>query len=266
MFEGSDYVYYAMYLVGFAIMMILNLRDHDRYHIGKKEAVLVTLVTYVAGVGGGMLMGKLYSAVSLALGGGTHSNIAIFGAVVFTPILLCVFFRLLKRDWRAILDMLTPGIFIVLLCAKFGCNFAGCCAGFVCDFGIYNPRVEATVFPVQAFETVTMIPIVIFGYYFTKKYKKFVKGMAYPVTAGIYCIARFLWEFARYYAPDDKMGDFFLGLTFWQLWCIFVLVCSIVMFLILNSQKFRNHEIAVARAAAAERKAKKEAHRKKKKK
>ena len=62
MFEGSDYVYYAMYLVGFAIMMILNLRDHDRYHIGKKEAVLVTLVTYVAGVGGGMLMGKLYSA------------------------------------------------------------------------------------------------------------------------------------------------------------------------------------------------------------
>ena len=263
MFEGGDYVYYAMFLVGFAIMMILNVRDCGLYHIEKKEAVLVTLVTYVAGVGGGMLMGKLYTAIAQSLGGEGSSNIAIFGAVVFTPIMLSVFFWLIRRDWRAILDMLTPTIYIVLLCAKFGCNFAGCCAGFVCDFGIYNPRIGETVFPVQAFETVTMIPVVIAGYYFVRKYKKFVKGMAYPVTAGMYCILRFFWEFVRYYAPGDAMGDFFLGLTFWQCACILVLVCCVIMFLILNSKKVRDRDIAIARAQAAERKAKRAAHRKK---
>lgn len=262
MFEGSQYVYYGMYLVGFAIMMVLNLRDHDRYKLTKKEAVWITLITYVAGVLGAMLMGKLYTVVSQARGDTGTSNVAIFGAVVFTPIMLCVLFRLMKKDWRNILDMLTPGIFIILACAKFGCIFEGCCYGVVCDFGLYNPRANATVFPVQIFEVITMIPVIIAVQVFVRKYKRYVKGMAYPVTAGLYSIVRFCWEFARYYS--DNMRHVFLGLTFWQIFCVIVLISSVIMFAILNSQKLRDREIAAARAAEAARRERKAQHRKKK--
>ncbi len=35
MFKGSEYAYYAMYLVGFAIMMIINLKNHKKYDLKK---------------------------------------------------------------------------------------------------------------------------------------------------------------------------------------------------------------------------------------
>ena len=91
MFEHSDLFYDAMYVVGFALMMVLNLRDHARYEIKKRDAVLTTVYTYVCGIVGAMLMGLVYTKVNAAFGYEDQSNVAIFGAVVFTPFLILLF-------------------------------------------------------------------------------------------------------------------------------------------------------------------------------
>ena len=51
------------------------------------------------------------------------------------------------------------------------------------------------------------------------------------MTAGLYCTARFCWEFMRYY--DDEMRHVFLGLTVWQGVCILVVAASIVSIVLL---------------------------------
>ena len=89
MFPGSDKVYYGMYLVGFAIMMMVNLKTYEKYDVTKKTAVVFTLITYVAGVCGAMIMGDMYTAAIAKYDGG-YSNVAIFGAVFFTPIFMTV--------------------------------------------------------------------------------------------------------------------------------------------------------------------------------
>lgn len=139
MFKGSEYAYYGMYLVGFAIMMLVNLKTYKKYELKKSTAVIFTLITYAAGVYGAMIMGSLYSEISKRFDAG-GSSVAIFGAVVFTPIFMTAVALILGQPWRKIIDLLALGIFIILACAKFGCFMSGCCPGRECSFGVYNPK------------------------------------------------------------------------------------------------------------------------------
>lgn len=251
MFKGSEYVYYLMYLVGFAIMMILNIKDCGRYKIEKKNAVIYTLYTYVAGVVGAMIMGKIYTAIAHALNDNSVSRVAIFGAVMITPIILVITFLIIKSDFRRNMDMLTPGIFIILASAKLGCFMNGCCGGFVCDFGIYNPEIGEKVFPVQIFEVLTMIAVIVLTQLYFKKTKHYVKGVAYPITAAVYSVTRFCWEEARYY-PNERLKNVALGMTFWQICCIIVFVVSIIIIAVLYSDKVKQADIAAEKKLIAE--------------
>lgn len=241
MFEGSEYAYYGMYLVGFAIMMLVNLKTHKKYELKKLVTVIITLITYFAGVYGAMIMGSAYTALIEKFDAG-GSSVAIFGAVVFTPIFMTVVALLLGQSWRKVMDMLAPGIFIILACAKFGCFMAGCCPGRECSFGVYNPKLELTVFPSQLFESITMAFVVAFCFWYAFRFKKCRSGSVYPVTAAVYSVTRFCWEFMRYYKYEE-MRHIMFGMTFWQFWCIVVILLSIVWIILLKSEKLALIEV-----------------------
>lgn len=233
MFKGSEYAYYAMYLIGFAIMMLINLKTHKRYGLEKQTAIRITLITYVAGVTGALIMGKIYTGV-MALIGETGTRVAIYGALIFTPIFMIAAAIAMKQPWRKVIDMLAPGVFIILTCAKFGCFMDGCCPGIKCDFGVFNPDLQSTVFPSQLFETATMLIVVAFCLWYALKFKKADSGTVYPATAIFYSITRFCWEFLRYY-PSEKARHIVFGLTFWQFCCILTIVLSIVWIVMLKT-------------------------------
>ena len=228
MFKGSIFAYYGMYLVGFALMMLVSRRTCGRYRVGKTDAVSGTLITSVAGIAGALLMGKIFTAVSTAVGSPSVSNVAIFGAVIFTPLMLLAVFRLMRLNPAAMLDLLTPGIFIILACAKFGCALHGCCAGVPWSHGIYNPYVGEKVFPVQIYEVATMAAVILLTQLTVRRARFIRPGMAFPLTAGVYAVTRFLWEFARYY-DSDRLRRFSLGMSFWQLACVITLAASAVL-------------------------------------
>ncbi len=235
MFEGSKYAYYGMYLVGFAIMMAVNLRTYKRYEISKKTAVIFTLITYAAGVKGAMIMGDWYTAAIAKYNVG-NSSVAIFGAVIFTPIFMTAASLIAGKSWRKIMDLLAPGIFIILACAKFGCFMAGCCPGRECSFGIYSSDLEMTVFPSQLFESITMGFVVVLCFLYAIRDKKCISGSVYPVTAAVYSVTRFCWEFMRYY-PNEEIRHMMFGLTFWQFWCIVTIVVSLIWIALLRWKK-----------------------------
>ena len=236
-----------MYVVGFALMMVYSVKNRERYRVGKAAAVVLTLCTYVFGVVGALAMGKIYSAVSQKITGEGNSSVAIFGAVIFCPLLLLGAFGLQnlitgkKNDFRRQMDLLTPGIFMILTCAKFGCLMDGCCYGVECEHGIYNPLAEMKVFPVQLFEVISMIGVLLLARRIEKS-KRFVPGMKYPVTAILYCAVRFGWEFARYY-PDERLRRLALGMTPWQLCCVAVsAVCAAVIAYLSLSKRIKLKE------------------------
>lgn len=246
-FPGSELLYKLMYLVGFALMMFFSVKNREKYRVGKVAAVVLTLFTYVFGVTGALAMGKIYGVILQKITGTSDSNVAIFGAVIFCPLLLLGLFLLQnlfsgeKNDFRRQMDLLTPGIFMILTCAKFGCALDGCCYGVAWEHGIYNPTAEMKVFPVQIFEVVSMIAVLLLARLIEKS-KGVVPGMKYPVTAILYSAVRFGWEFARYY-PDERLRRLALGMTFWQFCCIGVsLVCTGIIVYLAKSRRIQQAE------------------------
>ncbi len=226
-------------------MMLYSVKKCRDHRITKKRAVGVTLFTYVAGVCGALIMGKIFSLISAALGFEQSSRVAIFGAVIFTPLFLLLGFIITEKllmavkpsDWKENLDLLTPGIFIILTCAKFGCIFEGCCMGFLSEgFAVYNPILEAHVFPIQPFEVITMIIVLVLCSFLLKKKHIFPPGSAYPLTASVYSFTRFIWEFLRYY-EGESLRKLFLGLSLWQICCILVIIVSVAVLIYLKKKQ-----------------------------
>lgn len=258
MFPGSSTVYKLMYAVGFAIMMVINLKTHKKYRLSTKHTVIITLITYVAGVTGALIMGHSYMALMESMGFTVDSNVAIFGAVIFTPLFMTVTSLVLKQDWRRVIDMLAPGIFIILACAKFGCFCAGCCFGIECSFGVMSPMINVTVFPIQIIEVFFMLFIIAFSFWYPFKSCRYVKGAVYPATTILYCFMRFFAEFLRYYEKPEQR-DILLNMTFWQLCCVGVsIVCAIWLFIV-HTEKIKAIDSAkVEKEAEEDHKAKRE--------
>lgn len=227
-------------VIGLIIVIILSFIICKKHGISKLSTLIFILLGYGGGIYCAKLMGGLYTMVSQMYGGG-KSNVAIFGVVVGLPLVLIAASLISGKDWKKVNDLFAPGAFLGLAFSKFGCFFAHCCPGIECSFGTYNPLYEKVMFPSQLCESVTMVFVVAFSFWYSLKYKKRISGAAYPVTAMLYTFTRFCWEFLRYY-DLDKMKHLLFGLSFWQLWCVAVFAASCVWLLILKNPKLTVYE------------------------
>ncbi|MCQ2462596.1 MAG: prolipoprotein diacylglyceryl transferase, partial [Clostridia bacterium] len=201
------------------------------------------LLTYIYGVSGALIIGKIFTDYMCSHGVYESTKVAIFGAVIFCPVFLLAtvfiaekLFGAKKSSWRDDMDLIAPGVFIILTCAKFGCFINGCCKGIECSFGITYIGSDVKNFPIQIFEVCTMSLILIIAYFYTFRSGRFIRGTAYPFTAAVYSVSRFCWEYLRYY-PDEEARHIIMGLTFWQFCCVLVFVSSVICFIVLKNYK-----------------------------
>ncbi len=227
MFKSSEYFYYLTYAAGFFITLLINLKTCGSYSLTKKKTVIYTVCMFLCGIVGAFLMADIYNAYCLKIGETANSTVSVFGAVIFAPVFMTVFLLIEKNGVLRNLDMLTPGVYITLTCAKFGCFLDGCCMGIPYKNGIYNPIVNMRVFPVQICEAASMIIMLVLTQIYIKKGKNVPAGFNYPLTTAVYCVIRFMWEYMRYY--DEVMRHGFFGVTFWQGMCVVMFVFSAVM-------------------------------------
>lgn len=253
-----------MFVLGFIFLIWYNYHFYHIYNTTRKRALWYSL-TFMYGMLGANIMGRIYTAICVAKNISDKSILAIFGAVLFAPLLILL--TVLIEKWflhnvvkknpaekkpskkptkntkaalvscRDTLDMLTPGLFITLAFGKIGCMYEGCCFGIECSWGVYSDRINATVFPVQLFEAFISILTLVFCH-FLKRTRFYRRGMAYPLTALFYCVSRFCFEFLRHYIPE--LRHLLFGITLWQGLCILVIVSSIVSLIILYKTRESN--------------------------
>lgn len=244
-------MYYFMFFLGFIFLIWYTYNFYHVYNMSRKRALLYSL-TFIYGMLGANIMGRFYTAICVAKNIDDNSRLAIFGAVLFAPLLILLtvliekwfLHSILKKNakdyfvsCRDTLDMLTPGLFITLAFGKIGCWYEGCCFGIECNWGIHSNRIDATVFPVQLFESVASVFILLVCH-FLKRTHFYRRGMAYPLTALLYCISRFCFEFLRYYIPE--LRHLLLGITLWQGFCILVIISSVVSLIALYKNRESN--------------------------
>lgn len=219
--------YYAMYLVGAILMFAVSLATYKKYALKLWQALVFTVIALVGGLAGTVVMGKIFTAMLRANGIPNTSNMAIYGAVMFTPIILIVAALITRQPWKRIVDMVAPSGVIFTACAKMGCFFLGCCAGIECSFGVYSSRHGTKVFPSPVFEFITMLIIIAVAFWYAFKSDKFVSGTVYPVVGILYGSTRFFWEFLRYY-DNEIERHIIMGMTLWQFCSVItVAVCTV---------------------------------------
>lgn len=230
--------YYGMYLLGTVLMFAVSLATYKKYSLKLWQAVVFTLVALVGGLAGTVVMGKVYTSLLRANGILGESNMAIYGAVMFTPLILVIACLITKQPWKKILDMIAPSGIIFTACAKLGCMFAGCCNGIECSFGVYNYRLDAKVFPSPVVEFVTMLIIIVIGFRYAFKSEKFVPGTVYPIMGILYGGTRFFLEYLRFYTHEVER-HIVMGMTLWQLCSLITVAASLVWLMCLNKDKLK---------------------------
>lgn len=227
----------AVYSIGGIFAAISFLLKRKRYGFTLQRALIYTLVLIGAGMIELKLMGGIRSVCMSLVSGGEFipdARVRIFGAIIFQPI-WCYIVSLFSGDkFRKLTDSLAPETFMYFIFGKIECLLSGCCHGIPWDTGIYSHKLEQTVFPVQIYEALATLVVVIILYALTNC-KALRMGSLFPIGTILYSIPRFVFENYRYY--DQKVeSEFFLGMTFWQMWCVISIIISVVWLVVLYSK------------------------------
>lgn len=261
MFGWNFLAYWGMYLVGTVLMFVVGLSIHKKFDLTKVQALFFLFIAFLCDGSGAWIMGKIFTKICDLAGLTSSSNYAIYGAVILTPILIIITARVLFQPWRKVIDMIALSELFARAFGKLGCMFGGCCWGIMSDFGLHNNVFGTKMFPSPLFEFIIILIIILIGFMYTFKSKKYIPGAVYPITTILYASTRFIFEFFRYYAAEIER-HIILGMTFWQFISILAIILSVVWLLGLKND-WAGKERAYAETyriekAEAERKAKAE--------
>lgn len=155
-------------------------------------------------------------------GFGTWGGNNIVRIFVYVPLVGLPVASMLKIDVKKMLSLLSFGPLLVHGISHFGCIFFGCCSGYPCSWGVYNPFYEDYRFPIQPIEALAAVAIVVYLFLRAKKRQYVPDGYEYPFMLVLFGSSRFLFEFLR---NSEKM---FWGISNLAIHALFMFVVGVI--------------------------------------
>lgn len=182
------------------------------------------------------LSGPIVSAIIFIEDGfrmsGRANGVYIFA---FIPLLGYLIAKVLKKSYKQIWDLYMVIPLTMFAGARIACTVTGCCHGYPCSWGVYNPEVGKILFPVQLLESLISVLILAYVFWREKKRKYIPDGRNVPIILISYGVARFFTEFLNY-------DSYLLGFTWMQVHCIAMLIVGIICLRIIRkSEKQQVH-------------------------
>lgn len=141
-------------------------------------------------------LGVLGTKIMAVVEGGSWEGQSFFGAVLFTPVMMCLVAPLFKLKVRDLLDLCAPAECGMLIFQKIACLVTGCCEGRICG---YNAAGEAIRFPSQLVECITAVIILCVLLSMIQDGKQ--RGRLYPWYLVLYGSTRFALNLFRETTP-----------------------------------------------------------------
>ncbi|GEM_PF-784956 len=118
-------------------------------------------------------------------------------AYAFYPIVYYFVAKLVKVEPRRNIDYRTMPSALAFVFAHLFCPITGCCYGYPCSWGIYNPDLKMFLFPNQYLESILALAVFIGMYFYQKKRNFRITGKYYPIFLIVQGTIRFFMEFLR---------------------------------------------------------------------
>ena len=226
----SDVLYYGFHVLGFVSVFFFNIWYGRKRDISPRTSALITLmvysVTYV------WIYIQFWAESGFTNFGGNN----IVRGFVYVPLFVWPLSKLFKIPWSTLCDFVAPCVCLSQGVSHIGCIFGGCCAGYPCDWGIYNYRYDGNAFPSQLFEAATALLIVVYLLYHSKKRQYNTGGRAYPLMLVLFGSTRFLWEFAR---NNEKI---WLGCSSLAFHALFMKIVGLDILLTISDREYKKEQ------------------------
>lgn len=221
----NQVMYNAFIIAAVLVLLVFSLIHCQPYGLSWKKAMELVLPVCAIAI---ILAFVLHWVEHGFTNWGGKDVIRVF---VWIPVIAYPLTRLLKIDWLRACDYLSPHLPVLQSVSKFGCLFTGCCKGYACSWGVYNPGLGQNVFPIQAVEALTSLIIAIVLCSRQKKQNYKVDGMSYPLMLILFGTCRFIEEFAR---NDEKI---IFGLSRFALHAIFMVLIGVSVYCTLKEEQ-----------------------------
>lgn len=152
----------------------------------------------------------------------------IIRAFVYFPLFFALGAKAAKVPAGKVIDFAAPSQALNQAIGHFVCPFAGCCQGYACSWGIWNPLLDERVFPNQWLECLVALAIFIYLYRLAEREKYVGTGRVYAMFLVIFGGTRFLLEFLR---DNDKL---FFGVSNLALHASFMVLVGTIWLIMLN--------------------------------
>lgn len=190
--QGCGQLLYNIFFVaGFVAVFLYALFRGKKYEIPRGKALLYVVIVYSIS----LLWMFFQCWVENGFKGWGGNNIV--RTFVWVPLAALLAGKLLKIEWARGCDFVAPCVPLVQAVAHWGCIFVGCCHGYPCSWGIYNPLLDENVFPCPPLEALMALAVVLIVCRYEKKQDYKPNGLAYPLMLMLFGYSRFLLEFLR---------------------------------------------------------------------
>ena len=151
----------------------------------------------------------------------------IIRAFVYFPLFFALAAKVAKVPANKVIDFAAPSQALNQAIGHLVCPFAGCCQGYVCSWGIWNPISNTYLFPNQWLECIVAFAVGMFLFRMAKKENYAGTGRVYAMFLLTFGGTRFLLEFLR---DNDKL---ILGISNLALHALFMVLVGTVWLMVL---------------------------------
>ena len=223
--ELSNTVYIVLLVLSFVGWFVFNYCYRKKYHLTGAQAIILSAVVFPLTYAWTYIIGFVESGFT------NWDRHHIVWGFIYIPLFVWALAKVLKCNVKAAIDFIAPGVALSQAIAHIGCTFAGCCYGFSCSWGVWNPILDTTLFPVQICETIFAFATFFICIAYAKKHNYCADTRVYPLFLILFGITRFAMEFLR---DNHKV---FLHMSSPAIHCILMTIVGIVWLLYLRKSK-----------------------------
>lgn len=194
--NASQLMYFGAILLSIIFQIAYLITYRKKYSIGLIKVVIAAIASEGLGYFLGLTLAWIENGFS---DWGKYNLDRIF---VYLPLIYLILAKFLNIAPSKLIEFFTPSVPLLYSISHLGCIFPGCCHGYSCSWGIWNPLKETTLFPIQLLDCFVGFLVFILLLLYIKKHDYTVTGKAYPIFLVLFGTARFFLDRLR---DNDKM-------------------------------------------------------------
>ena len=215
-----SYIYYGFQALAILVGYIFHIFYAKKYKIKYNKAIIMVFLGFALMLIFNYFLGWMATGFKHF---GSNNFIRCF---ILVPVYLIIACKITKTDLKLMCDMVAPYPCLIQTIGKIGCFLNGCCCGYLCiPNGVWNPRYNTYLYPIQIVEAIVAFIIAIIIIKRNKKRKYIPDGKSYPLMLILFGATRFILEFFR----NNK--KIVLGLSAFSFHSLFMMVVGIIVYL-----------------------------------